>query len=108
MWGSQAARSNDDQPARTDTVAAAVKASAGIIVRSRSRRRDHPDLRQIGERQWFTGSCRGAHASGGLSHRRPKTVVDQVTPESIPAAPRDITCRAFDVHVLAVGTCAIN
>src|SRR5262245_36766792 len=46
--------------------------------------------------------------SGGLSHRRPKTIVDQVPPASIRAAARDIACRAFDVHVLAVGTCAIN
>ncbi len=46
--------------------------------------------------------------SGGLSHRRPTTIVDQVPPESIRAAARDIACRAFDVHVLAVGTCAIN
>ena len=53
-------------------------------------------------------SCRGAHMSGGLSHRRPKTIVDQVPPASIRAAARDIACRAFDVHVLAVGTCAIN
>jgi hypothetical protein len=53
-------------------------------------------------------SCRGAHMSGGLSHRRPETIVDQVPPESIRAAARDIACRAFDVHVLAVGTCAIN
>jgi len=53
-------------------------------------------------------SCRGAHASGGLSHRRPTTIVDQVPPESIRAAARDIACRAFNVHVLAVGTFAIN
>src|SRR5262249_22613763 len=53
-------------------------------------------------------SCRGAHMSGRLSHRRPKTIVDQVPPESIRAAARDIACRAFDVHVLAVATCAIN
>ena len=53
-------------------------------------------------------SCRGAHVSGGLSHRRPTTIVDQVPPESIRAAARDIACRAFDVHVLAIGTCAIN
>ena len=46
--------------------------------------------------------------SGGLSHRRPKTIVDQVPPASIRAAARDIACRAFDVHVLAVGTCGIN
>jgi hypothetical protein len=46
--------------------------------------------------------------SGGLSHRRPKTIVDQVPPASIRAAARDIACRAFDVDVLAVGTCAIN
>src|SRR5215813_10123274 len=49
-----------------------------------------------------------AHMSGGLSHRRPKTIVDQVPPESIRAAARDIACCAFDVHVLAVGTCAIS
>lgn len=53
-------------------------------------------------------SCRGAHVSGGLSHRRPKSIVDYVPPESIRAAVRDIACRAFEVHVLAVGTCAIN
>ena len=53
-------------------------------------------------------SCRGAHMSGGLSHRRPKIIVDQVPPESIRAAAHDIACRASEVHVLAVGTCAIN
>src|SRR5262245_4025965 len=53
-------------------------------------------------------SCCRAHVSGGLSHRRPKTIVDQVPPASIRAAARDIACRACDVHVLAVGTCAIN
>jgi hypothetical protein len=53
-------------------------------------------------------SCRGAHVSGGLSHRRPTTIVDQVPPQSIRAAARDIACRAFDVHMLAVGTYAIN
>jgi hypothetical protein len=53
-------------------------------------------------------SCRRAHVSGGLSHRRPKIIVDQVPPASIRAAVRDIACRASEVHVLAVGTCAIN
>jgi len=53
-------------------------------------------------------SCRGAHMSGGLSHRRPKIIVDHVPPESIRAAAQDIACRASEVHVLAVGTCAIN
>jgi hypothetical protein len=53
-------------------------------------------------------SCRRAHMSGGLSHRRPKIIVDQVPPASIRAAVRDIACRASEVHVLAVGTCAIN
>jgi len=53
-------------------------------------------------------SCRGAHMSGGPSHRRPKTIVYQVPPESIRAAAHDIACRASEVHVLAVGTCAIN
>jgi choline dehydrogenase-like flavoprotein len=51
---------------------------------------------------------RGAHLSGGLSHRRPKTIVDHVPPESIRAAAHDIACRTSEVHVLAVGTCAIN
>jgi hypothetical protein len=46
--------------------------------------------------------------SGELSHRRPKIIVDQVPPESIRAAAQDIACRASEVHVLAVGTCAIN
>jgi hypothetical protein len=53
-------------------------------------------------------SCRRAHVSGGLSHRRPKIIVDQVPPASIRAAAREIACRASEVHVLAVGTCAIN
>src|SRR5215813_9304381 len=53
-------------------------------------------------------SCRGAHMSGGLSHCRPLTIVDNVPPESIRAAAQDIACRASEVHVLAVGTCAIN
>ena len=46
--------------------------------------------------------------SGGLSHRRPKSIVDHVPPASIRAAAHDIACRASEVHVLAVGTCAIN
>src|SRR6516162_6908543 len=46
--------------------------------------------------------------AAGLSHRRPKIIVDQVPPESIRAAAHDIACRAPEVHVLAVGTCAIN
>jgi hypothetical protein len=53
-------------------------------------------------------SCRGANMSGGLSHCRPLIIVDQVPPEAIRAAAQDIACRAADVHVLAVGTCAIN
>ena len=53
-------------------------------------------------------SCRGAHMSGGLSHCRPLIIVDNVPPESIRAAAQDIACRASEVHVLAVGTCAIN
>jgi choline dehydrogenase-like flavoprotein len=52
--------------------------------------------------------CHGAHISGGLSHRRPKTIVDQVPPEPIPATAHDITCRASEVHVFAAGICAIN
>jgi hypothetical protein len=52
--------------------------------------------------------CRGAHVSGGLSYRRSKGIVDQVAPASVRAAAHDIACRAFEVHVLAVGTCAID
>jgi hypothetical protein len=53
-------------------------------------------------------SCRGAHMSGGPSHCRPLIIVDNVPPESIRAAAQDIACRASEVHVLAVRTCAIN
>jgi hypothetical protein len=53
-------------------------------------------------------SCRGAHMSGWLSHRRPLIIVNNVPPESIRAAAQDIACRASEVHVLAIGTCAIN
>ena len=53
-------------------------------------------------------SCRGAHTSGALSHCRPLIIVDNVPPESIRAAAQDIACRASEVHVRAVGTCAIN
>ena len=53
-------------------------------------------------------SYRGAYISGGLSHRRPSIIIDYVPPESIRAAAQDIGRRAADVHVLAVGTCAIN
>lgn len=51
---------------------------------------------------------RASPSSGGLSHHRPKSIVDQVPPASIRAAAHDIACRAFEVYVLAVGTCAIN
>jgi hypothetical protein len=54
------------------------------------------------------GSRRGAHVSGGLSHCRSLIVVDQVPPESIRAAAQDIACRASEVHLLAVGTCAVD
>src|SRR5690242_14008927 len=46
--------------------------------------------------------------SGGLSHCRPLIIIDYVPPESIRAAAQDIGRRASAVHVLAVGTCAIN
>jgi hypothetical protein len=46
--------------------------------------------------------------SGGLSHCHPLIIIDYVPPESIRAAAQDIGRRASDVHVLAVGTCAIN
>ena len=68
--------------------------------------------RPLGDATLKSGSIaesrRGAHVSGGLSHRRPLIVVDQVPPESIRAAAQDIACRASEVHVLAVGTCALN
>src|SRR5262249_60229534 len=50
----------------------------------------------------------GASISGRLSHCRPLIIVDYVPPESIRAAAQDIGRRAVHVHVLAVGTCAIN
>ena len=53
-------------------------------------------------------SCRGAYMSGGLSHRRPLIIVDNVPPASIRAAAHDIACRASEVNVLAAGTFAIN
>jgi choline dehydrogenase-like flavoprotein len=53
-------------------------------------------------------SCHGAHVSGGLSHRGPLIIVDDVPPESIRTAARDIACRASEVHALAVRTLAIN
>ena len=53
-------------------------------------------------------SCRGAYMSGGLSHCRPLIIIDYVPPKSIRAAAQDIGRRASDVHVLAVGTYAIN
>jgi hypothetical protein len=46
--------------------------------------------------------------SDGLSHRRPLIVIDYVPPASIRASAHDIACRASEVHVLAVGACAIN
>src|SRR5262249_29342131 len=61
--------------------------------------RNHPAARKIISR---------VRMSDGLSHRRPKIIVDQVPPEPIRAAAHDIACRASEVHVLAVGTCAIN
>ena len=53
-------------------------------------------------------SRHGAHISGGLSHCRPLIIVDQVPPEFIRAAAENVACRASEVHVLAVGICAIN
>src|SRR5215469_12857846 len=55
-----------------------------------------------------TESYPGAHMSGGPSHCRSLIIVDQVPPVSIRAAAHDIACRASKVHVLAVGTRAIN
>jgi hypothetical protein len=53
------------------------------------------------------GPIRGVHMSGRLSHRRP-WIVDNVPTESISAAAHDIASLASEVHVLAVGTRAIN
>ena len=60
------------------------------------------------KRGFIAVSCGGAPMSGGPSHRRPLIIVDQVSPESIRAAAQDIGCRASEVNMLAVGTCAIN
>jgi len=60
------------------------------------------------KRRIIAASCSGVTMSGGLSHRRPLIIVDQVSPESIRAAAQDIGCRASEVNMLAVGTCAIN
>jgi hypothetical protein len=57
---------------------------------------------------FVAGGCRGAQVSGGLSYCRAESVVDQVSPASVRAAAHDIACRAFDVYVFAVGTCAVN
>jgi hypothetical protein len=46
--------------------------------------------------------------SGGLSHCCPLIIIDYVPPESIRAAAQEIGCRASEVHMLAVGTYAIN
>jgi hypothetical protein len=53
-------------------------------------------------------SRRGAHVSGGLPHRRPLIVVDHVPPDSVRAAAHNVACRASEVHVRTVGTCAVN
>src|SRR5215470_11925159 len=46
--------------------------------------------------------------SGGLSHRRPLIVIDYEPPAPIRAAAHDIARRAFEVHLLAVATRAID
>ena len=53
-------------------------------------------------------SCRGAHTSGGMSHRRALIIVDNVPPEPIRAAPHDVARCAVHVHDLAVRTCSVN
>ena len=53
-------------------------------------------------------SCRGARMSGGLSHRSPLIIVDNVPPEPVRAAAHDIACRAAEVHGLAVRSSSIN
>jgi hypothetical protein len=74
------------------------RAAAPILLR-RGRSRACP------HRAW---SWRGTPISGGMSHGRPLIIVDNVPPASIRAAAHDIACRASEVHVLAVGTRAIN
>ena len=64
---------------------------------------------RIGREEWLlVESCRGAYMSGGLSHCCPLIIIDYVPPESIRAAAQEIGCRASEVHMLAVGTYAIN
>src|SRR5262245_43410079 len=46
--------------------------------------------------------------SGGLSHCRPLIVIDYEPPAPIRAAAHDIARRAFEVHLLAVATRAID
>jgi choline dehydrogenase-like flavoprotein len=53
-------------------------------------------------------SCRGAHTSGGMSHRRALIIVDNVPPEPIRAAPHDVARCTVHVHDLAVRTCSVN
>jgi hypothetical protein len=52
--------------------------------------------------------ARLAHRSGGLSHCCPLIIIDYEPPESVRTAAHDIACCASEVHVLAVGPCAIN
>jgi hypothetical protein len=52
--------------------------------------------------------CRGAHMSGGMSHRRALIIVDNVPPEPIGAATHDVARCAVHVHDLAVRTCSVN
>jgi choline dehydrogenase-like flavoprotein len=53
-------------------------------------------------------NCRGAHTSGGMSHRRALIIVDNVPPEPIRAAPHDVARCAVHVHDLAVRSCSVN
>jgi len=52
-------------------------------------------------------SCRGPYVRWGVALPS-LIIVDQVPPESIRAAMHDIACRALEMHVIAVGTCAVN
>lgn len=70
--------------------------SIAVIVDTRLKSDSIPDSR------------RGAYISGGLSHCGPLIIVDNVSPAPIRAAAHDIARRASEMHVLAVGTRAIN
>src|SRR5690242_10891866 len=60
------------------------------------------------ESGFIAGGRRGARRSGGAPDHRALVVVDQVAPDSVRAAAQDVAGRAVEVHVLAVGTGAVD